>query len=128
MQVIRGTALSFIPASHEDPKHPGVLKKVLCSKDMLPAGRLQMINWACLGAGKSFQRHYHEDMLEVFVIISGTVEMEVSGEREILNAQDAVIIPELARHVMHNRGTEDAHYIALGISSERGGKTIVVGD
>ena len=128
MQVVRGIDIPFVPASHEDPQHPGVLKKVLCQRDTLPPGRLQMINWACLGPGKSFQRHYHEDMLEVFVIISGTVEMEVGGERATLGPQDAVIIPETARHSMRNMSSQDAHYMALGISAERGGKTIVVED
>ena len=29
MKVVRGTSVPFVPASHEDPRHPGTLKRVL---------------------------------------------------------------------------------------------------
>lgn len=127
MKIIRSEDLKFEPASHEDKSSPGCLKKVLVTKDELSPGRLQMINWALLPKSKSFSSHYHQDMQEVFVILNGEVEIEIDDESARLKAGDAVLIPEQAVHRMSNVSSEDVYYIALGVSRESGGKTIVVG-
>ncbi len=62
MKLIRGNEIDLIPASHEDPKNPGVLKRVLAVKTDLLRGHVQMVNWSRLPAGSSFQSHDHEDM------------------------------------------------------------------
>ena len=126
MRIIRGSEIDFIPASHEDPKDPGVLKKVLVKRDELIQGRIQMINWARMEVGKAFESHYHEDMEEVFVILTGRAEIVVDGERGELEAGDAVLIPVRGVHQMRNMGSEVVEYIALGVSNEQGGKTINV--
>lgn len=126
MKIVRGSELDFVPASHEDPKNPGSLKKVLVGKDDLVVGRVMMINWAKLPVGKAFEAHYHEDLDEVFVIMSGEAEIKVGDEVEKLKAGDAVVIPMKSVHVMVNTGKVDVEYIALGVSSERGGKTVNV--
>ena len=61
----------FVAAGHEDPTNPGVWKKVLFRKDDLQLGRIQMINWARLPAGNTFAAHYHEDMQEIFIVLTG---------------------------------------------------------
>ena len=63
MKIVRFSDLSFIPASHEDPKDPGALKKILLKRDDLPAGRIQKINWARIPKGKTFAAHFHEFMI-----------------------------------------------------------------
>ncbi len=45
MKLIPFAARSFVPAGHENPMAPGVLKKVLIEKADLRPGRVQMINW-----------------------------------------------------------------------------------
>ena len=50
---------SFVPAGHEDPRSPGVWKKVLLEQAELRPGTVRMINWARLPIGKSFAPHYH---------------------------------------------------------------------
>ena len=35
MQIIRGSEIPLVAASHEDPKNPGVLKRVLATRDQL---------------------------------------------------------------------------------------------
>jgi hypothetical protein len=40
MKIVRSSDLSFTAASHEDPKKPGVLKKVLFAKDDLLNGHI----------------------------------------------------------------------------------------
>lgn len=124
MKIIRSDELEFVPASHEDPKSPGSLKKVLVKKDDIRQGRLQMVNWSLLPEGKSFRTHYHEDMDEVFVIMKGKAIISSGSESYTLNPGDAVIIPAGQTHEMKSIGA-DVEYIAMGVASGTGGKTVV---
>jgi len=93
MQVIRSKDLKYIAASHEDQDNPGVWKKILFKKDELVDGRIQMINWAKLPVGKTFQAHFHEDMDEVFIILNGKTSIRINDEEDNLEKGDAVVIP-----------------------------------
>jgi mannose-6-phosphate isomerase-like protein (cupin superfamily) len=106
MHVIRATEQPFVPASHEDPRRPGVFKRVILTRDELIDGRVQMINWARLPAGSSFRAHYHEDMQETFVIVSGRCTMRVADATVELIAGDTLVIAPREVHSMHNHGTE----------------------
>ncbi|OGV91530.1 hypothetical protein A3A66_00130 [Microgenomates group bacterium RIFCSPLOWO2_01_FULL_46_13] len=125
MRIIRGKELAFIPASHELPDEPGSLKKVLWRREDLLAGRVQMINWAKMPVGKEFRAHYHEDMEEVFIVVSGRAEIKIGKERAVLERGDAVVIPMQVVHWMRNVGKREVEYIALGISAAGKGKTVV---
>ncbi len=131
MRVVRGNERDFEAASHEDPSDPGVLKKVLASKADLNPGRMQMLNWSLLKVGKSFRRHYHEDMQEVFVILAGQARMHIEEADHTaivvdLRAGDAILVEP---HIpgMENTGDEDVTYLVFGLSSEMEGQTVVVG-
>lgn len=126
MEYIAAAASGFVPASHEDPRTPGVLKRVIADHSLLPAGRVRMLNWARLPAGSSFRAHYHEDMTEIFVLIKGTVVMTAGGSSVTMNPADTVLISPHEVHQMRNETDEEAEYLVFGISSEQGGKTIVV--
>jgi mannose-6-phosphate isomerase-like protein (cupin superfamily) len=126
MRIIRAAAGEFVPASHEDSRQPGVLKRVLAVKDDLLNGRVQMINWARLPVGSAFRRHYHEDMQEVFVMLRGKVEITVDGERAALGPGDAIVIEPRQVHQMQNTSTEQVEYLVVGISLGQGGQTVVV--
>ena len=126
MRIIRGSEITFIPASHEDQDRPGVLKRVLATRDELIDGRVQMVNWASLPAGSSFRAHYHEDMEEIFIILSGRVEMEVDGAAHQLAPGDAITIAPQEVHTMKNLTDAGLEYIVIGISTGQGGQTIVV--
>ena len=116
----------FVPASHEDPSRPGVLKRVLAMKEELLDGRVQMINWARLPVGSSFRLHYHEDMEETFILTRGEAMMTVNGQSIQMHSGDAVIVAPLEQHEMTNSGAEDVEYIVVGISLGKNGKTVVV--
>lgn len=126
MKIIRKKIIPRVPASHEDPADPGVLKQIFLKRDDLAPGRIQMINWSTLLPGKSFRSHYHESMDEVFIILNGKVEVSVGEEKKKLGKGDAVVIPEDTIHVMKNLTDRDVCYIAIGISRGEDGKTIVV--
>ena len=124
MQIVRGSDLQYTPASHESPDDPGVMKKVLATRHDLLVGRVQMVNWALLPKGKSFARHYHQDMQEVFVIVS----VEVDGFTDHLAAGDAILIDPCEVHRMTNVTDGDVRYVVFGISTGAGGQTIVLND
>ncbi|MEC8555779.1 MAG: cupin domain-containing protein [Planctomycetota bacterium] len=131
MRVVRGNERDFEAASHEDPSDPGVLKKVLASKADLNPGRMQMLNWSLLKVGKSFRRHYHEDMQEVFVILAGQARMHIEEAAHPaidvdLRAGDAILIEPREIHGMENTGDEDVTYLVFGLSFEMDGQTVVV--
>ena len=126
MKIIRGSLLEFLPASHEDPRQPGVLKKVLATRDDLLSGQVQMVNWSEMPVGSEFQRHYHEDMQEVFVLISGQAEMQVGDQFAALTAGDAILVEPREIHCMKNTGNQPVRYLVFGISTGAGGQTIVV--
>lgn len=85
-----------------------------------------MINWATLPAGNSFAAHYHEDMQEVFIMISGEVQLIVDTTEAVLRPGDTVTIDPHEVHQMANRGTGDVEYLAIGIAGGEHGKTVVV--
>ena len=126
MRIIASASRSFVPAGHENPLSPGVLKKILLEKADLQPGRIQMVNWASLGAGKAFARHYHEDMQEIFILVQGEAQITVAAETAVLRRGDAVVIDPREVHQMRNMGTEAVEYLAIGITREAGGKTVVV--
>lgn len=126
MKYIPKNNSEFVPASHEDPRNPGVLKRVIATAADLQSGQVQMVNWAQLPAGHSFQKHFHEDMQEVFMLLSGDVRMTVGDQTVKMAAGDTVIVDVREQHQMENTGDTQAEYIVFGVSSGKGGKTVVV--
>ncbi|MBI3109504.1 cupin domain-containing protein [Candidatus Daviesbacteria bacterium] len=126
MKIVRFNDLSFIPASHEDPKDPGALKKILLKQGDLPEGRIQMINWARLPKGKTFAPHYHEHMIEVFIIMNGKVRAKIDNDEAVLEKGDMVIAREREIHSFENLSDEDVDYLAMGVVTSEGGKTVNV--
>ncbi len=126
MKIIRLVEIAKVPASHEDPKDPGVLKQVLLRRDDLVPGRIQMINWSTLLPGKPFRPHYHEAMDEVFIILDGEAEITIGDETQRLGKGDAVVVPENTIHIIKNLTDSEVPYLAIGIAQREGGKTVVV--
>ncbi len=125
MKIVRSSSLKYLPARHENPLDPGVLKKVLFTNvDILP-GQIQMVNWAQLLPHKSFQAHYHQDMDEVFILLSGEVEVKIGTETEIMNKGDAVLIPATQMHTMKNFASTPAEFIVFGVSRSNSGRTVL---
>lgn len=126
MRIVRFSNLDFIPASHEDPKDPGALKKVLLKRGDIPDGTISMINWARIPKGKTFKPHFHESMIEVFIIINGKVRVKIGEDETILEKGDMAIAHEKEIHSFENLSDEDVDYFAMGIVTAEGGKSINV--
>jgi mannose-6-phosphate isomerase-like protein (cupin superfamily) len=127
MKFIPASDGEFIAASHENATNPGVLKRVIATHNDLPLGQVMMVNWARLPGNSSFQRHYHEDMQEVFVLISGHVAMTVDENTVELSSGDTVIVAPHEIHQMQNLKNSVAEYLVFGVSTGQGGQTRVVG-
>ena len=123
--IVRFVDQDFVAAGHEDPKSPGVWKKVFFQQDDLRPGRIQMVNWARLPSGNTFAPHYHEDMQEIFVILSGETRIRVSHEEHTLHRGDAVRIDPGEVHQMWNDGRDDVEYLAIGIAGSERGRTVL---
>ena len=126
MKIVRSADIEIIPASHEKPGSPGVFKKVILQMTDFIDGRIQMINWAFLPTGKSFQAHYHEDMQEIFILIKGAARILVDNEQAEICEGDTVVVPVGSVHSMENVGKYDVEYIVVGVSKGTGGRTVVI--
>jgi mannose-6-phosphate isomerase-like protein (cupin superfamily) len=125
MKLVRGADHTYTPASHEDPRSPGSLKKVLLARDDLAEGRVQMVNWSLLPAGKGFNLHYHDTLQEIFIMIRGTADVMVGEQRFAIGPGDALRVDEGEIHRMIAR-EEDVEYVVFGITRDSSGKTVVV--
>jgi mannose-6-phosphate isomerase-like protein (cupin superfamily) len=125
MKIIRFKDLKFVPASHEDPKNPAVVKKVLLTVNDLSKARIQMINWCKLPPKKTFTPHLHESMKEIYIILSGKAKIKIGNQKAILKKGDLVIIPEGKTHFMTNISPKNVEYLAMGITWGLTGKTII---
>jgi mannose-6-phosphate isomerase-like protein (cupin superfamily) len=123
---ISAATLDLVPASHEDPSDPGVFKKVLVGKGIVQQGTIQMVNFAMMPVGKKFNLHYHEDMDEVFILISGSATMRAGANHFEMHEFDTVVVPARCEHEMSNSGDTPVIYLVFGVSRGEGGKTINV--
>jgi len=126
MKIVHSADRPLVPASHEDPRDPGVWKRVLLERADFQAGAVQMVNWATLPPGKEFAAHHHEDMQEVFVILSGAAEMTAGAETHVLARGDVALVQPLEVHQMRAQGNEGVEYLVFGVSAGKGGRTVVV--
>ncbi|MFC1580194.1 cupin domain-containing protein [Thermodesulfobacteriota bacterium] len=123
---MRATDIETQPASHEDPDAPAVLKKVMLRNQDLITGNVQMVNWSTLLPGKTFRRHFHDNMEEVFIIVKGRASIMVDDQEAELSEGDVIVIPSGSVHSMKNPGQDNVEFISLGIAPGKRGKTIVV--
>lgn len=122
MKIIRSNEIPTEAASHEDPKDPGVVKKVLFHLGDLASGNIQMINWATLLPNKSFRAHAHRDMQEIFVLCDGSAELVVNGKKVLLQSGDACVVFPGESHEMNNPGDKHVTFLAIGIVPQNSGK------
>ncbi len=126
MKIIRFQDKDEVPASHEDPLDPGAIKRVLLSEHRDIHGHIQMINWATLLPGKSFRAHYHEDMIELFLMIEDGIVMMLDGKDLSLSRGDVVVVYPNEIHEMRNTTDTGRSYLVIGISGDKAGKSVNV--
>ena len=59
-----------------------------------------------LQPGQSVTPHHHNQMEEIYYILSGSGRMSVGDEKREVGAGDAIYVPRGHRHTLENTGTE----------------------
>ena len=107
--------LKWEPAAHENPKDPGVLKKVIVrDEDLDPKSKLMMVNLCKVPVGKTHKAHSHNTMEEIFYFTVGEGEVKIDDEIESVRPGDRVIVPAKTFHQVKNTGRSELYYIGLG--------------
>jgi len=78
MKKINENSIDWIPASHENPKDPGIWKKVLIKhEDADPKSKLMSVILAKVPADRTNVAHVHETMEEIFYFTEGEGEIKI---------------------------------------------------
>ncbi len=71
----------------------------------------QSLAEAWLEPGQATERHYHARSEELYVLLDGTAEMEVEGERRAVGPGDAILIPPGAWHQIRAEAGEPVRFL-----------------
>ena len=71
----------------------------------------QSLAEATLAPGQATQRHHHTRTEEIYVVLTGSGEMEVAGERRHVGPGDAVLIPPGAPHRIRADGDGELRFL-----------------
>lgn len=124
-RIIDISELEFVAASHENKNKPGSLKKVIVTKEELGKLNIQMINWAVIPPKSSFKAHYHEDLTEIFIFVSGNGLIYLDGVPHKVCREKAVIISPRTIHKASNSHNKSLTYLVIGLTNNGKGKTVV---
>ena len=80
------------------------------------------LNQVLLRPGERGRIHAHEHQEEVYLVLSGTLTLEIEGEARDLAAGDLVRIAPAVRRRMVNRGPGICRLIAIGGTGEHSGR------
>ncbi|KKS05042.1 hypothetical protein A2W45_01650 [Candidatus Curtissbacteria bacterium RIFCSPHIGHO2_12_41_11] len=105
------------PGSHEDPKNPGVFKKVLIRREEAnPKSKLMMFQLCKIPPKTTHVAHSHPTMDEIFYFTDGEGEIKVNGEVEKVQPGDCIIVPAGENHQIRNLGKTELKFIGLGVA------------
>ncbi len=71
----------------------------------------QSLAEASLPCGGKTDRHYHKLAEEIYFILEGHGKMEIDGEEQAINPNDAVLIPPSAWHQIINTGEAPLRFL-----------------
>jgi mannose-6-phosphate isomerase-like protein (cupin superfamily) len=71
----------------------------------------QSLAEATLAPGQATQRHFHARTEEIYVVLAGSGELEVDGERRAVEPGDAALIPPGARHQIRASGDGELRFL-----------------
>jgi mannose-6-phosphate isomerase-like protein (cupin superfamily) len=71
----------------------------------------QSLAEAWLEPGQATQRHYHARSEELYVLLDGSAEMEVDGDRREVGPGDAILIPPGAWHQIRASDGEPLRFL-----------------
>lgn len=93
--------------------NPEIRKKVIIKKGEVP--HLTNYSQSCLKPGQITTNHVHENMFEIFHVVSGQCEIKIGEEVEILQKDECAIIYPDEWHIVKNVGEDDLILRYFGI-------------
>ncbi|KAL0476919.1 hypothetical protein AKO1_005915 [Acrasis kona] len=93
--------------------HGGMTKKVIHRKDDVP--HLMQLAQSTWKPGQVATMHSHSDMTEVFIVKSGTAEVELNGCVTTVTKDMVITIPPTVKHEIRNVSQEDVVMVYFGI-------------
>lgn len=79
------------------------------------------VNWLEVPPGVSEELRSHEEVEQVYVVVSGTGTMSATGDTQSLGAGDLVLIPPATDHSVANDGDQPLALVSVqspGVSAE----------
>lgn len=105
------------PGSHEDPKNPGVFKKVLIRhEEANPRSNLMMFQLCKIPPKTTHVAHSHPTMDEIFYFYQGSGKIKVGKEESSIKSGDRIIVPAATIHQIRNTGKIELKFIGLGVA------------
>jgi len=74
---------------------------------------LQSLAEATLEPSQVTERHYHRATEEIYVVLKGSGELEVDGERRHVRPGEAALIPRGAWHTIENDGNSELRFLCI---------------
>lgn len=109
MKIINSADLPEVGVSH----NPRIKKKVFLGRDEIK--RLMVFGEATFKPGQSVELHAHEDMAEVFFILSGKARFKINGEEVIATPGTYILVEPKEMHSQDNPFDEDVRWVYMGL-------------
>jgi len=117
MKKINEKTRKWEPGSHEDPKKPGVYKKVLIQHEEAdPRSKLMMFQLCKIPPKTTHVAHSHPTMDEIFYFYQGSGKIKVGKEETSIGPGDRIIVPAGQIHQIRNLGETELKFIGLGVA------------
>ncbi|NRB40610.1 MAG: cupin domain-containing protein [Pseudomonadales bacterium] len=100
MKYLKLDKISDSPVSHNE----NISKKVLLSARECP--NIMQLAQASFPAGEIAGGHKHDDMTEIFMIISGCGEIQIDAQIQKIEDGDTIVVEAGEYHELRNTGTE----------------------
>jgi quercetin dioxygenase-like cupin family protein len=92
--------------------------------DLLMAEGLNIIQER-MPPGTSEVRHYHQSARQFFFVLSGTVTVEINGQREVLQQHQGIEVLPGIPHQVFNESENDVEFLLIAHPPIRGDRVLL---
>lgn len=111
MKLFRTDKLSKVGVSH----NPQIKKKVIIQKGIIPS--IGGFSQAIFKPKQRVEKHSHENIYEVFYILSGEGIFEVRDKSYILKKNDCLIVEPGEIHSQKNNSKKELVFLYMGVDN-----------
>ena len=96
---------------------PGIIRRILLGEEQLPGS--VRLSHALLAPGQRVTPHRHDQLFEIFYLISGDGVLSVEGNDTPIHAGSCFVIEPGEEHALMNSGEMDMTLLYFGLFAER---------